>query len=541
MSMKYFIRIFETGGPDIFSRSLSLAVLLFLISIGLRAVVFVQEYLYDYVKGKSTQNISADLHDYVYGQSFHYYSDRMPGTVASQIGTISGGLVKIFIEFFGDFLGFLLGMLASFGLIFAIDSRVAILVIIGTVLRMIWSIAILRPQFRASKETSRQSSILAGKLLDSLSNFSIVKLFAGKRKEIAAAAPEREKLIEKQMKESKWNNLSWAIPRFVETIVLYSAFLLCAYLFVLGEIRISDIAFAVSSLDVINENINQLFWKSQDVLDAYAAASEAYNRLMAPVEIKDDENAPDLIVKKGEIKIKNVSFNYGNDDVLKNFSLDIKPGEHVGLVGLSGGGKTTLASLLMRLYEPQSGRIEIDRQDIRHVTQESLRRQISFIPQDAVLFHRSLKDNIAYGKDNAVMAEITDAAKKADAHDFIMRTPKKYNSLVGDRGIKLSGGQRQRIAIARAILKNAPILIMDEATSSLDSETEAVVQKSFDMASKERTTMVIAHRLSTLRHMNRIVVFRDGRIYEIGTHAELLKKGDEYARLWKIQSDGFIA
>jgi ABC-type multidrug transport system fused ATPase/permease subunit len=226
--------------------------------------------------------------------------------------------------------------------------------------------------------------------------------------------------------------------------------------------------------------------------------------------------------------------------VLKDLCLEIKPGERVGIVGQSGAGKTTLVNLLMRFYEPQKGEIFIDGQNIKDVTQNSLRENISFIPQDPTMFNRTIKENIGYGKFGASLKEIRTASKKASADKFIMGTEKGYDSMVGDRGIKLSGGQRQRIAIARAVLKNAPILVLDEATSALDSETELSIQKSFDKLSRGHTTIAIAHRLSTLRNMDRIVVLHEGVVVEQGTHNQLLRKHGEYYRLWQMQSGGFL-
>jgi ABC-type multidrug transport system fused ATPase/permease subunit len=225
---------------------------------------------------------------------------------------------------------------------------------------------------------------------------------------------------------------------------------------------------------------------------------------------------------------------------LKDFDLHIKSGEKVGLVGLSGAGKTTLVNLIMRMYDPTSGQINIDGQNIKHVTQDSLRQNIAFIPQDSTMFNRTLRENIAYGRPNASEKEIISAAKKASAHTFICNANDGYNTLVGDRGIKLSGGQRQRIAIARAFLKDSPILILDEATAALDSETENAIQKSFMQLSMNRTTLVIAHRLSTLKNMDRIIVLDHGKIVESGTHEQLLRNKKIYSRLWKMQSGGFI-
>ena len=277
-----------------------------------------------------------------------------------------------------------------------------------------------------------------------------------------------------------------------------------------------------------------------DLIDTISSASHSYKELVTPIEITDIDNAPDLVVDRGAIEFKNVSFKYRRQYVLRDFNLKIKSGERVGIVGLSGAGKTTLVNLLMRFYDPNRGSVLIDNQDIAKVSQDSLRENISYIPQEPTMFNRTILENIEYGRPGASLREIKAAAAEASADEFINTTEKKYNSLVGDRGIKLSGGQRQRIAIARAFLKNAPILILDEATSALDSETEIAIQKSFDKLSSGHTTLVVAHRLSTLRNMDRIIVLDKGRVVESGTHNSLLRKKGLYAKLWKMQSGGFL-
>jgi ATP-binding cassette subfamily B protein len=263
--------------------------------------------------------------------------------------------------------------------------------------------------------------------------------------------------------------------------------------------------------------------------------------IMTPLEIQDKPDAKLLECSKGQITFRKVKFYYkGTEPLFQNKSIDIKSGQKVGLVGYSGGGKTTFANLILRLYDVSDGAILIDGQDIRDVSQDSLHESIAMIPQDPSLFHRSLMDNIRYGRIDATDAEVIEAAKKAHAHEFITKVPQGYDSLVGERGVKLSGGQRQRIAIARAILKNAPILILDEATSQLDSVTEALIQESLWELMQDKTTIIIAHRLSTLLHMDRVLVFDQGKIVEDGTHGNLLMKNKVYKKLWDAQVGGFL-
>jgi ATP-binding cassette subfamily B protein len=275
---------------------------------------------------------------------------------------------------------------------------------------------------------------------------------------------------------------------------------------------------------------------------ALADADEMVEILDEPHEIQDKENAKPIKVTSGVIDLRDINFYFNvTKPVLKNFTVQIKGGEKVALVGPSGAGKSTVTKLLLRLYDIEQGLIEIDRQNISEVTQESLRNAIAFVPQEPILFHRTLMENIRYGRRDASDEEVLEAAKKAHCHEFISALPEGYGTYVGERGVKLSGGERQRVAIARAILKNAPILVLDEATSSLDSESEALIQDALETLMRGKTVIVIAHRLSTIMKMDRILVLDGGAIISQGTHKELLQTEGIYQKLWNIQAGGFIS
>ena len=313
-----------------------------------------------------------------------------------------------------------------------------------------------------------------------------------------------------------------------------------------GQVSAGDIAAAGAISLRLSQMIGWVSYVLMTIYSNFGEIEDGVRTLSKPYDLEDKKNAEPLEIKKGKVIFQDVSFAYDRDiGGVKNISLSINPGEKVGLVGASGAGKSTLVSLLLRLYDPERGIVQIDNQNLSNVTQESLRKQIGMVTQETALFNRSARDNILYGKSSASFKTLVEASKKAEAHNFILdlqdhQGRKGYEAHLGEQGVKLSGGQKQRIALARAILKDAPILVLDEATSALDSEVEASIQKALELVMDGKTVLAIAHRLSTLSKMDRIIVMEKGKIVENGTHQELLNMRGLYARYWERQSGGFI-
>ncbi len=378
-------------------------------------------------------------------------------------------------------------------------------------------------------------------LADSITNNINIKLFTNYRK-------EDERFYEVTDKQFRLRKKSWNLGTIGDLAQGLSMVILEFFVIYFAVKAWGQGTMLVGDIVLIQVYILRVFdklWNTgkniQRIYEAIADANEMTEILLSPHEIKDASNAEPLKIKKGEVEFQDVSFSYhGRFSVLKNFNFTAKAGERVAFIGPSGGGKSTIAKLLLRFYDLNDGKIVIDEQDIAKVTQDSLRKNIAFVPQDPILFHRSLMENIRYARPEASDEEVVRAAKLSHADEFIEAFPEGYNTLVGERGVKLSGGERQRVAIARAILKDAAILVLDEATSSLDSESELYIQDALKKLMENRTTLVIAHRLSTIMQMDRIVVIDKGNIIEEGKHKELLKaKKGLYQKLWGIQAGGF--
>lgn len=498
----------------------------------------------DYIKGRTqpivNRYIGYQLYNRVYGNDTDFFINRPAGQIANKVDEVRNNQSALTIDFWKDMVGLTIGFFLIVGTLLTMNIWLSVFVMACGIIRAAWTFIMQKPINKVSKKLVDVSSDISGTRTDSLGNFITARLFANEKYENKYIYDKQEKQVSLNQKKSFLNRLQNLPSVFIFLLLQFGIVIFCYSLITDGVITIADAAFAFVGGRAVAGMFSDVTDKIANFFENRAKAKHAYVDILQDQSILDKETAKNLKVTKAEIDFEKVSFDYGNKDVIKNFDLHLARGEKIGVVGLSGAGKTTLVNLILRLYDVKAGSIKIDGQDLRDVKQDSLRGQIAFVPQESVLFNRSLLENIRYAKPTASKKQVIEAAKKANIHEFIEEQPKKYDTLVGNRGIKLSGGQRQRIAIARAILKDSDILILDEATSALDSKNESLIQNALEKIMKGKTTIAIAHRLSTLRNMDRIIVMDRGKIVETGTHSQLLRKSGLYKKLWNMQTDGFI-
>ncbi|WP_341757883.1 ABC transporter ATP-binding protein [Candidatus Tisiphia endosymbiont of Ditula angustiorana] len=491
----------------------------------------------------------AEIIESTYGKtirhSLHWFDSHLSGEIASKITDFQDGIITI-VTVLNHSLVQLVTIVSGIIFLFMMNYKIAGVVIAFLVVYVPIMSVLLKKQGQLQEEYVKARQEAVGIINDSIANIFGIKIIGNSWTEL------KLKLLPAIDKWKGWDRKTRQydayyvdlIDSILITILAAAQIWVVAYLYQTEQITAGEFAVTIA----ITFNIE---WAIDQLLDSIifsinpkiAAIKSSFNFIHTISDVTDAENAKLLPRVKGDIKYQDVTFRYSSGStIFDNLTLHIKPGERVGIVGTSGAGKTTLIKCLLRYFNLQSGYIFVDGYDISQVTEESLRSNISVIPQDITMFHRSILENLQLAKYDATLQEIEEACKKAKIHDDIERMPNGYHSIVGERGVKVSGGQRQRIAIARAILKNAPIIILDEATSALDSPTEALIQKSINevLETTNATTIVIAHRLSTLLHMDRILVFERGKIVEDGTHTMLITKGGIYKTLWDVQVGGFL-
>lgn len=499
------------------------------------------------LQGVFPMRLRWNFHRLMLNQSLSFYQDEFAGRVSAKVMQTALAVRDTVLT---------VANMVVYVSVYFITSGVVLVALDGWLLVpfLIWILAfgaILRviiPRLAKTAENQANArSLMTGRVTDAYANITTVKLFSHGAREAAYAKSSMQEFmvtVHAQMRlATSLDTLTYA----ANIMLTLSTAVLGILLWQQGSVGVGAIATATAMALRVNGLSHWIMWESARLFENIGTVNDGMHTLSKPHTIVDKPNAVPLNVGRGEIKFNQVGFAYDpNKSLLKDFNLTIKAGEKVGLIGRSGAGKSTIVNLLLRFYEPQQGEITIDGQNILDVQQESLRSQIGLVTQDTSLLHRSVRDNIIYGRPNATDDDMINAAKRAEAADFIpflsdAQGRKGYDAHVGERGVKLSGGQRQRIAIARVMLKDAPILLLDEATSALDSEVEAAIQESLDKMMENKTVIAIAHRLSTIAAMDRLIVLDKGQIVEQGTHAELLALNGLYAKLWTHQSGGFLS
>ncbi len=519
----------------------------FILLVGLPVSVLMHSLLmHQTLLGNFPMRIRWQAHRYLLGQSYQFYQNEFAGRIATKVMQTALAVRETIMKLLDVLLYVIVYFSSILVLAVSLDWRLAIPLVI-------WFIAycgllyIFLP--RLSKISTRQAharSDMTGRLVDTYTNISTVKLISHSNREADYAKKGMENFLTTVHPQMRLATLLGTSVWVISVILIFSIAATSLWLWSNAAITTGAIAAAIGLVLRLNGMAQWIMWEVSALFENMGTARDGLNTLSIPREVQDQSAATEIKITQSAIDFNAVNFNYGkNSGLLQDFNLHINAGEKIGLVGRSGAGKSTLVNLLLRFYDVDSGSILIDQQNIAEVKQESLRAQIGMVTQDTSLLHRSIRDNLLYGKPNATEEEMICAAKQAEAHEFIMNLVdnegrKGYDAHVGERGVKLSGGQRQRIAIARVLIKNAPILIMDEATSALDSEVEAAIQTNLNSLMQGKTVIAIAHRLSTIAALDRLIVLDKGQIIEQGTHSELLTLNGVYAHLWAHQSGGFL-
>ncbi len=490
-----------------------------------------------------------NFHRLMLGQSMAFYADEFAGRITTKIMQTALAVRDMIFTTTDVVIGMGIYLVTILVLLAGFDARLLLPFAAWMVAYGLACWYFVPRLGQVGKAQADARSVMTGRITDAYTNIATVKLFSHTRREseFARAAMDAFKLT--GYAQMRLVSLFEIVNQLLVVAMILGACGTALWLWTAGEVGAGAVAAVTAMTLRVSGHAHWVMWEMTTLFESVGTIQDGINTLTRPRAVVDAPDAKPLVVTRGEVRFEDMSFAYGSGPdacpVIDRLNLTIRPGEKIGLIGRSGAGKSTLDNLLLRFHDVQSGRILIDGQDIAHVTQDSLRRHIGMVTQDTSLLHRSMRDNILYGRPDASEADLQQAAARAEAADFIatltdLQGRTGYDAHVGERGVKLSGGQRQRVAIARVMLKDAPILLLDEATSALDSEVEAAIQQSLDGLMQGKTVIAIAHRLSTIAAMDRLIVMDAGRIVEEGTHAQLLGQGGVYARLWGHQSGGFL-
>ncbi len=501
-------------------------------------IEFLRQYMAQWTSNKILYDIRKKLYNHLQALSAKFYANNKAGEVISRVindveqtkDFIMTGLMNIWLD--------CITIIIALSVMFFLDVQLtfaAIVILPFYVLTVYFFFGRLRA---LTRQRSQKLAEAQGFLHERVNGMAVIKSFAIEDNEAKNFDHRNKNFLNKAFQHTRWNAYSFSAINTVTDIGPLIVIGYGAYLAITGSVTVGTLAAFVSYLEQLYGPLRRLVSSFTTLTQSFASMDRVFQLFDEPYDIKNTDYAKPIAIKEGHIEIENVSFRYQPDekDVLKHLNLDIKHGETVAFVGMSGGGKSTLINLIPRFYDVTKGRISIDGHDIKAFDMGSLRRQIGMVQQDNILFSDTVKENILLGRPDATFEEVVEAAKLANAHDFIMDLPQGYDTEVGERGVKLSGGQKQRLSIARIFLNDPPILILDEATSALDLESEAIIQEALDTLSHDRTTIIVAHRLSTITHADKIVVIENGEIVEQGSHQTLIDKQGAYERLYSIQN-----
>ncbi|WP_367081250.1 ABC transporter ATP-binding protein [Staphylococcus capitis] len=518
--------------------AIAIGIALFIFVIVRPPIEYIRQYLAQWTSNKILYDIRKQLYNHLQALSARFYANNQVGQVISRVindveqtkDFILTGLMNIWLD--------CVTIIIALSIMFFLDVKLtiaAIFIFPFYILTVYFFFGRLRQLTRVRSQTLAE---VQGFLHERVQGMSVIKSFAIEDNEAQNFDHRNSHFLKRAFQHTRWNAYSFAAINTVTDLGPIIVIGVGAYLVINGAITVGTLAAFVGYLEQLFGPLRRLVSSFTTLTQSFASMDRVFQLMDEDYDIKNGIGAQPIEIKKGQIDLKNVSFKYNDNEleVLHDINLTINKGETVAFVGMSGGGKSTLISLIPRFYDVTSGEILVDGNNVKDFLTGSLRNQIGLVQQDNILFSDTVKENILLGRPDATDDEIVDAAKMANAHDFIMNLPEGYDTEVGERGVKLSGGQKQRLSIARIFLNNPPILILDEATSALDLESEAIIQEALDVLSKDRTTLIVAHRLSTITHADKIVVMENGQIVETGTHQELIRKQGAYEHLYSIQN-----